>query len=63
MTWTKRTSIFARCEHEYVIDASMDLDDFNELLSVDLPTEESDTLGGFIYGQLGRCPESRRGHR
>jgi CBS domain containing-hemolysin-like protein len=43
-------------EHEYVIDASMDLDDFNELLNVDMPTEESDTLGGFIYGQLGRVP-------
>jgi CBS domain containing-hemolysin-like protein len=34
----------------------MDLDDFNELLNVDLPTGESDTLGGFIYGQLGRVP-------
>ena len=44
-------------EHEYVIDASMDLDDVNELLSVDLPTEESDTLGGFIYGHLGARPE------
>ena len=44
-------------EHEYVIDASMDLDDINELLKADLPTEESDTLGGFIYGQLGRVPK------
>ena len=43
-------------EHEYMIDASMDLDDMNELLDVNLPTEENDTLGGFIYSQLGRVP-------
>lgn len=41
---------------EYTIDASMDLDDVNELLKVELPTEDSDTLGGYIYSQLGRVP-------
>jgi CBS domain containing-hemolysin-like protein len=43
-------------EGEYTIDASMNLDDFNELLHVNLPTEDSDTLGGYIYSQLGRVP-------
>jgi len=43
-------------EDEYTVDASMDLDDFNELLHVNLPTEDSDTLGGYIYSQLGRVP-------
>lgn len=43
-------------EYEYTIDASIDLDDFNELLDVELPTEDSDTLGGFIYTHLGRVP-------
>lgn len=43
-------------EHEYLIDASMDLDDLNNLLEVNLPTEENDTLGGFIYSKLGRVP-------
>jgi CBS domain containing-hemolysin-like protein len=37
---------------EYTVDGSIDLDDFNELLDVELPTEESDTLGGFIYTHL-----------
>ncbi len=41
---------------EYIVDASMDLDDFNELLEVDLPTDDSDTLAGHIYSVLGRVP-------
>jgi putative hemolysin len=41
---------------EYYIDASIDIDDFNELLDVELPTEDSDTLGGYIYTYLGRIP-------
>lgn len=45
-------------EDEYEIDASMDLDDLNQLLQADLPTEEADTLGGFIYGALGRIPHA-----
>lgn len=43
-------------DNEYSIDASMDLDDFNNLLHVNLPTDDSDTLGGYIYSQLGRVP-------
>ncbi|RMF79637.1 MAG: HlyC/CorC family transporter [Chloroflexi bacterium] len=42
---------------EYTIDGSMDLDDLNDLLDSDLPTDDNDTLGGFIYAQLGRVPE------
>ncbi len=41
---------------EYIVDASMDLDDFNELLDINLPTEDSDTLGGYIFVLLGRLP-------
>lgn len=41
---------------EYIIDATMDLDDFNELLDVNLDAPEADTLGGFIFVQLGRVP-------
>jgi CBS domain containing-hemolysin-like protein len=42
---------------EYTIDGSMDLDDVNDLLDSHLPTEDSDTLGGFIFTQLGRVPQ------
>lgn len=42
---------------EFVFDARMSLDDFNRLLDVELPDEHADTLGGFIYGELGKVPE------
>ncbi|MCU0482533.1 MAG: hemolysin family protein, partial [Anaerolineae bacterium] len=40
----------------YIVDASIDLDDFNDLLEVELPTDENDTLGGYIYSYFGRIP-------
>jgi CBS domain containing-hemolysin-like protein len=43
-------------EDHYVVDASIDLDDFNDLLDIELPTDENDTLGGFIYTHFGRIP-------
>ena len=43
-------------EDEYVFDARIDLDDMNEMLGTNLPTEQGDTLGGFIYSQLGKVP-------
>ena len=43
-------------EHEWMIDASMDLHDVSTLLDVSLPADEHDTLGGFIYAILGRVP-------
>ncbi len=43
-------------DSEYIFDARVDLDDLNRLMNVDLPTEDSDTLGGFIYTELGQVP-------
>jgi putative hemolysin len=43
-------------ENEYLFDARVPLDEVNELLKVELPTEGGDTLGGFIYSQLGKVP-------
>ena len=42
---------------ETIYDARIDLDDINYELDLDLPTEDSDTLGGLIYSHLGRVPE------
>jgi len=39
------------------VDARMNLDDLNELVGSNLPTESVDTIGGFIYDLLGRIPE------
>jgi len=44
---------------EYLFHGRIDLDDVNEMLGVSLPTEEADTLGGFIYNQLGRVPKAK----
>lgn len=43
-------------EGEYVFLGRVDLDDFNELMQSNLDNEDADTLGGFIYSQLGRVP-------
>jgi CBS domain containing-hemolysin-like protein len=43
-------------DNEYVFDARVDLDDLNRLMDVALPTDDSDTLGGFIYAALGKVP-------
>ena len=41
----------------YRIDARMGIDDLNDQLDLDLPHEDFDTVGGFVFGQLGRQPE------
>ncbi len=41
---------------EWIIDARTNLGDVNDLVQSDMPTEESDTLGGFVYSQLGKIP-------
>ena len=43
----------------YLFNARIDLDEVSELIGVDLTQENDgiDTLGGFIYSQLGRVPE------
>ena len=40
----------------YRIDARMAIDDLNDLLDLDLPHEDFDTVGGFVFGQFGRQP-------
>jgi magnesium and cobalt exporter, CNNM family len=42
---------------EYRVDGGINLDDFNDLLDVELPMEENDTLGGYILSALGRVAE------
>ena len=39
-----------------VIDPRVDLDDLNEMLSLELPADESDTLGGLLYQLCGKVP-------
>ena len=48
----------AVADGEYVFLGRVDLDDFNNVMQTDLPREEAETLGGFIYSQMGRVPEN-----
>ena len=39
-----------------LVDAKMILEDVNATLSLSLPVDEYETLGGYVYGLLGRVP-------
>ena len=39
-----------------IVDGRMSLEDFNDRMGVELPMEESDTLGGFVFGLMGHQP-------
>jgi CBS domain containing-hemolysin-like protein len=40
------------------IHGTFPIDDFNEQFGTDLPVEDYHTVGGFVFGQLGRAPEA-----
>jgi CBS domain containing-hemolysin-like protein len=44
-------------EDSYRVDGMFSIDDFNERFGTDLPDEDFHTVGGFVFGQLGRAPE------
>ena len=41
---------------DYLFLGRIDLDDFNDIMGCQLPTDEADTLGGYIYSRLGHVP-------
>lgn len=43
-------------EGVWLCDARIDLDDLQEALGVPLPTEEFDSLGGFVFDLFGKIP-------
>jgi len=40
----------------YLIDGKLSLNDLNDRLNLDLPVEDYDTIGGFVFGHLGKSP-------
>lgn len=47
-------------EETYIVNGSMSLEEINEQLGLQLPTEEGvETLAGFLLGQLGSVPKAR----
>lgn len=45
-------------EDEYVVSGSLKIDDINDLIGTSIESEEFDSVGGFIIGQLGRFPDA-----
>lgn len=43
-------------DNEFVFLGRVALDDFNDALNTDLETDQTDTLGGYFYSQVGRVP-------
>ncbi|MGL5085906.1 MAG: HlyC/CorC family transporter [Clostridium sp.] len=44
-------------EDEYIVDGSARLDDLSDLIGVNMESEEFDSVGGLMIGELGRMPE------
>lgn len=49
--------ILEQSDGSYILDARIPLDEVNEKLSLDIEDEEFNTLGGHVFGQLGREPK------
>jgi putative hemolysin len=45
-------------EDEYIVSGSVRIDEINDLIGTSIESEEFDSVGGFIIGQLGRFPEA-----
>jgi CBS domain containing-hemolysin-like protein len=43
-------------ENEVVFQGRIDLDHFNDVMGSNIQDEDAETLGGFIYNQIGRVP-------
>ena len=43
-------------DREFLVDAGMPVDDLNEALTVDVVGDGFDTIGGFVFDQLGTIP-------
>lgn len=52
------TCFTATAGGEIVIDGSTSITEANEKLGLDLPEQDFHTVGGFVFGALGRIPES-----
>ncbi|MBE3557765.1 MAG: HlyC/CorC family transporter [Ktedonobacteraceae bacterium] len=45
-------------ENEYIFDAKINIGEFNELMHTHLGDEDYETLGGFVYAQLDKIPNT-----
>ena len=48
--------IISAGDNEWICDARMNLEDLNEELGSDIPADDFDTLGGFVFDLFGKVP-------
>jgi magnesium and cobalt exporter, CNNM family len=53
---TERPDVEIVGDREYLVDGGMGISDLNDLLHLELPDEDWDTLGGFVFGTLEHVP-------
>lgn len=46
----------ALADGAYLVDGGMSIDDLNELLDIDIPDDDFDTVAGFLFGTLEHVP-------
>ncbi|MBP3709386.1 MAG: HlyC/CorC family transporter [Treponema sp.] len=52
----EREDIIALGNNIWLCDARVDLDDLNETINAKFPTDDFDTLGGFVFDLFGKIP-------
>lgn len=50
-------SVDVSVDGSVLLDARMIIEDVNEMLGTSIPADEYETVGGFVYGQLGHSPK------
>lgn len=53
----EQEEIVSVSENEFMVEAITRLDDVNDMLGVELESEDVETIGGYVLGLLGRFPE------
>lgn len=48
--------------YTYLVDGLTSIDDINELLNLELPSDDFDTIGGFVITLLGSIPKENEDH-
>ncbi len=46
-------------EHEFIVEGSVNLDDLNDRIDLELESEDYDSLGGYIIEKLDRLPDEK----
>ena len=59
--YDKETSLVQQVEENtWLVDGKINIEDLNESLGLSIPTEEDyESLGGFIFSQIGRIPQEK----